>query len=738
MKKVLALIITFLFLLSNNIQASLFQAPNPYSFGPQGRAVSDLRDFAKPKYMANILAGRPVVATRSDGTRVYYTSDGKLSLSIKENGEMTFSLGGYSKSTDKFGQLKTETKVLEGNLQEVRNEFGEIQSYNQLDGSGKCIASYDKDMNKTATYHYDKFGKTLAYSINEMTKQKTVYDKFERAMAMYSADGYILTTYQYEDVEYDTARDRRTLITTKKYDAVESCGLVTMKTYNNKMLSTDDKTGGATFDIMSHDTTFYDRKGLILRVDNYEGITTHTYSYKKDSSGNKVLDYVLDTETKNKTYYENNKQMYVKNDAGAVIMRYEWLGSKYLYSVNIGTDGNIISSTDKDGITVYGNIIYNEDKTINTIYDEHGNKSERYHYTEDEDGNSILDYIENLLDGTKTYYDELGRSIKTVDKKGNVITDYGWNKSNLVYSFNRKTGVTSWYVPGEKEDVIVYETLDDRIMSKNLYVAGQLIGKFELVQGDGVDANGNHYRTEHYSLTLFINEQQVCKINNYTDKEPTENDAIKYLIAFSNGTLSDVLMKESYIDIQNTYGKGSVVENADGSYTITKRAINTQTDEKRTITVYPFTKDKDGKNNAYVFSVTNVDSLFVTCENLEKTQNTVLNAYGVLNVNNNNIPAKVVANTDGSFTVTKNNVSITINPFSEDGVCVFTEENVNGLFETYNKLVNIYGKENISQKEDGSFKITNMEGKEVTIYPFEKNGTYVFTEDNVKKLFNKK
>ena len=67
--------------------------------------------------MVNILAGRPVVATKSDGTRVYYTPDGKMSLAIKENGEMSFSLRGYSKSLDKFGNLRSEVVTHKNNLQ---------------------------------------------------------------------------------------------------------------------------------------------------------------------------------------------------------------------------------------------------------------------------------------------------------------------------------------------------------------------------------------------------------------------------------------------------------------------------------------------------------------------------------------------------------------------------------------------------------------------------------------------
>ncbi len=523
MRKAIVLIISFIFLVSSNIQASLF-APsfNPYSFGPQGRSVADLRDFAKPKQMANILAGRPVVATKQDGTRVYYSSDGKLCLSIKRNGEMSFSLGGHSLNLDKNGKLKSETKTLKGNFQEVRNEFGEITGYNQLDGSGsKVILSYDKDMNKIMSYDYGKYGKSLVSSLNLMNGQKTVYDKHERAMAVYSDDGYILTTYQYKDVSYDTDKDRRTLITTKAEGAIENGGIISSKSYHNKIVkSTDgsDGTDGETIlDIMAHTTTYYDAEGLIMYVNNYEGVTTNIYYYKKDSVGNKVLEYVLDTTTKEKTYYVNNKQMYVENAEGAVITRYYWDGSRFLYSAQIGTDGNWITTTnndDNDNITAFGNIVYNRDGTIDTIADDNGNIVERYFYKTDVDGNKILDYVKDVTNDTITYYDEDGCATKTVDPKGNIITDYGYNGSQKIYSFNRETGVTTWYVDGKD---IVYESLYDRVISENIRVGGQLVGSWNLVQG----ADGD----ESYSLTIYVNENKRFQIN-YLKEIPSANLAL--------------------------------------------------------------------------------------------------------------------------------------------------------------------------------------------------------------------
>ena len=91
MKKLRVLTVSFLFLTTNlitsNLNASFLQTPNPYSFGPEGRTVSDLRDFAKPNKMVRILPNMPVASTDSEGNRVYYTPDGKTIIR-KDSGEI--------------------------------------------------------------------------------------------------------------------------------------------------------------------------------------------------------------------------------------------------------------------------------------------------------------------------------------------------------------------------------------------------------------------------------------------------------------------------------------------------------------------------------------------------------------------------------------------------------------------------------------------------------------------------
>lgn len=529
MKKVVVLIVSFMLFVSSNIQASLFQAPNPYSFGPQGRPMADLRDFAKPKQMADILTGRPVAATKSDGTRVYYSSGGKLCLSIKRNGEMSFSLGGHSMSFDKYGKLKSETKTLKGNIQEIRDEFGEISSYNKLDGNGKVIESYDKDMNKTNVFYYDKYGKHLEYSVNLMNGQKTVYDRFERAMAIYTAEGRIVTTYQYTDVSYDTDENCLELFVKKKNVGDKKIRLETSKNYS----AVSDITSEEDSMVVGHfeaETTFY-KEGRDGDIVDYIVAANNTvlyrYYYEKDTSGNTVLASVYDCIKGERTFYENGKQKYTINSEGGKIREYYYDGSKFSFSVELGRNDAQIKTSNSDNMISYSNVVYNKDGQISAVLGEKGNIIERYFYREDAEGNKILDYVENVEDGTKTYYEynyDVGKACatKTVDPKGDVLIDYGYNGSQKIYEFNRETGITTWYSGDGNEIIAEYLSLGSQLISKNIYSGGQLIGR---------------WNAKDKTLTICVNEQDAVTFENLFDEEPDVNEVRRIVYDYMRNTV---------------------------------------------------------------------------------------------------------------------------------------------------------------------------------------------------------
>lgn len=513
MRKLQALTISLLFLITNNIQASLFQAPNPYSFGPQGRTVSDLRNFATPREMIRILPNRPVVATDSSGNRLYYTSDGKMSVSIAKDGSMSFSIGGVTKSRNSDGDITGITRTIQGSggWQEVRNDKNQIISYRALNGDGKVIATYDKDKNLTATYVYTGQGAKLDYVINEMTQGKTFYDEYERAKYEVDMDGYILKTYQYEDVIYEIDENdvsRKTLREVPTNVGSNQGLLVSSRDYGFDIGSIEQGTAMAT---SAYTTTFFDKEGKPLYVKTPDGLISIEYHYKNDGGANKILDYEIDNLTKTKTFYdEHGNKDYTVNELGTVIAKH-YDGC----TVNLlSSDGaSQVTRYDIDGKELYTtltNVSYNSDGTIDKVMNNDNETLKQYYYKEDADGNKIIEYVEDLTDKTKTYYDDEGRPSYTKNIDGEIIKDFSWNGNTLVFTFDRRTQLTQWY---NMDKELLFESFNERVVSKNIYSAGQLIGKW--------DAQTN-------TLTILINERAWINVKL---KEELSADSIRSIIA---------------------------------------------------------------------------------------------------------------------------------------------------------------------------------------------------------------
>lgn len=519
MKKMKAVIISLLFLISSNTQAALFEAPNPYKFGPQGRAVSDLRDFATPKQMVSILPNRPVVATDSDGNRVYYTPDGKMALSVAKNGAMNFSLGGVTKSKNSSGEITSITRTMQGSglRQVVRNDDDEIIGYKELNGKGKTVATYDKDNNLTATYHYKGQGAKLDYVQNEMTLGRTYYDDFGRAICEKNFEGYVLATYQYQDVSYEYGADGKSVVTerTSLPAGEKNRGLlVSKKNYEIEINKLDDA-----LDVegeIGYKTTFYNLEGRETHVTNNNGQIIQEFHYKNDGAGNEILNYVEDTLTHNKTYFdEHGKKDYMVNDQNTILTRY--YDDKI---VNYSREGNYAEVTmlDIDGTELYTtlkNIDYNDDGTINKVMDKDDRVLEEYFYKIDGEGNKVINYVINYSDdefgGKTTYlwYNEnkpqyvTSTEVRPVsDTDPNILKDFSWNDNKLVYTFNRETENTQWY---QSERDWVYETFNERIITKNVYNNGQKVGV---------------WNAQKHELTILINERNWITVAGI-DEEPT-------------------------------------------------------------------------------------------------------------------------------------------------------------------------------------------------------------------------
>lgn len=517
MKKMQILIISLLFLITNNSFASFLQNPNPYSFGPQGRSVSDLRSFSKPKYMARVLPNRPVVATDSEGNRVYYTPDGKMTLSVSKDGSMSFSLSGVTKSMNASGEYSGITRTLRGEnlLQEVRNKDDQIIGYKTLNGDGKVSRTFDKDKNLTATYVYKGQGAKLDYVQNEMTKGRTYYDDFGRTKYETDADGFVLNTYQYQDVSYERGEDGKSVVEVET-EGEKGKGLLVSKKTTQKDLYRN----------IVFSTTYFDQKGNITKVTDANGIITSEYHYKNDDKGNLILDYVLDNNTKQKTFFdENGNRDYTVDEDKRVVARY--FDS---YVMNIGQDGSYtVTRYDIDGkelYTTFQNVEYDEnDGTITIVRDVDGEISEEYVYDTDDDGKKYIKYVIRYNDPeygtTYTWYDPEGRPEYTTktdkrpvdDNSDDIVKDFSWNGNTLIYTFDRKTGHTSYY---NMDKELVYVAFNDRIVSKKIYSRGRLVGSWD---------------AQNEKLTVYINERDWLTFDGY-GHEPTEGE-VRYILANS-------------------------------------------------------------------------------------------------------------------------------------------------------------------------------------------------------------
>ena len=353
MRKFQVLVISTLFLWTN-VNASFLQSPQPYAFGPEGRTMSDLRSFASPSQVADILPSRPVAATDSSGARTYFVN-GRQMFSVSKDGQTTFSIGGVTKTRDKEGNIISISEKQNGtNISVVKDAFGEVTGFKTTNANGLTDKEFDAEGNLTRSYYYDTFGKTVTAVVNELTQEKTLYDSFGRekgTIAMgFGGDGYVISTCQYDDVSYERTEDGKSIIevanTDKKVDAKL---LVTKKSY---IIEVDSLNGDGSVNISSgYNTIYYDKEGLISKVVNNHGITISEYFYNKDKYGNKVLTHVLTPQTKSITYYENGKPVEERNDMGGLTKKYYYDGSRLLYTVAMASDGSFgdVTYYDKAG-----------------------------------------------------------------------------------------------------------------------------------------------------------------------------------------------------------------------------------------------------------------------------------------------------------------------------------------------------------------------------------------------------
>lgn len=294
-------------------------------------------------------------------------------------------------------------------------------------------------------------------------------------------------------------------------------------TTNGRMAVSFDKDGKATFSL-GNMTITKDREGNVSTVSRHiKGsdlieITNEfgeVLSYKQLGFGGKVV--ATYDKDKNLTATYNYNQygkalVSIKNEMTQGLTIFDEKTGLPQYDLDV--DGNRMMKYIyddygrlKEKVDSYGNIMYFDNNgAITHTTDKDGIVMAKYNYEYDEKNNYVLKSILNPQTRDITYFDNLGRQTVTKNYAGAVTTDYLWNGSKLVATFNRESQETTWY---EVDGRVLYTSFNDQVISKNLYYKGQLVGIW--------DARKNQ-------VTVLQNERRevVVQLGSTSSKTPVE------------------------------------------------------------------------------------------------------------------------------------------------------------------------------------------------------------------------
>jgi YD repeat-containing protein len=230
-------------------------------------------------------------------------------------------------------------------------------------------------------------------------------------------------------------------------------------------------------------------------IAEYDKDKNQTKQYIYDEFG-KTMSAIVNLMTQGRTVFdENGYPAYELDYEGNRMVKYEY------DDVN-----RLVSKTD-----VYGNV---------TKFDEHGNMTHTenkdgivlmsYNYVYDRDDNYVLDTAFDPSTKSTTYFKD-GKQQYTKNYAGAIITDYVWNGSTLLYTYNRENQETTHY---DIDGRTLFTTFNDQLISECLYYRGQLVGIYE--------ARSNQ-------VTIFKNERRelVLQLGEYGGTIKGENQVIK-------------------------------------------------------------------------------------------------------------------------------------------------------------------------------------------------------------------
>jgi len=271
---------------------------SPYNYFPEGTYRAQDWTEQKTPVMIEVLPHTPMLITDSDENKMYISPEGKVMLKIDKQGNRMFFMKGLTHhEEDSDGNLTVKFRHTKGtNKVEVQNEFREKIGAQELGLGNKVVREYDENNKPTKSYEYNKYGKRITWIVDELTLTKIECDEQGKPLWDIDFEGNKVAWYSYNE--------------------------------QGKLMLKEDVYGNK---------TYYDKKGMSHTVD-CEGNIITTYNYAKDEYGYLVLSSAKDEIRGNITLFDNGRPQEVKNSAGAVIKKYEWKGTKLIYTLDVETN----------------------------------------------------------------------------------------------------------------------------------------------------------------------------------------------------------------------------------------------------------------------------------------------------------------------------------------------------------------------------------------------------------------
>jgi hypothetical protein len=240
--------------------------------------------------------------------------------------------------------------------------------------------------------------------------------------------------------------------------------------------------------------------GKVVREYDKDNNVTKTFNY--DAYGKNITSIVNEM-TKGRTIFdEKGLATYDLDYEGNRMAKYEYDDSNRL-----------ASKTD-----VYGNVsTFDGNGAMIQTVSKDGDVLSRYNYKYDDKGNYTLESVFDPSTKNTTYF-ENGKQTVTKNHAGAVVTDYVWDGSKMVYSFDRESQQTTWY---DRDGKTLYTSYNNQMISKNLYYKGQLVGIWDV---------------RSHQVTVLKNERRELAVSLGNNGKPSGTYEYEYTDADGNTT----------------------------------------------------------------------------------------------------------------------------------------------------------------------------------------------------------